>query len=329
MRKITLSLLALMVYATAYCGVPQAISYQAVALNASGQPIKNQNIALRLSVLAGSPTGTLDYQERQSSITDNSGVISVQIGNGSVLSGTFASINWSAGVYYLETEMDTTGGTNYTVIGTVQFFSVPYALYSGSAAAANLSSPDYPDGLNSIVPVSLSGSFSYSVPAGNTLYVTSITQNGSATCTNYGVAINGVFIASNESGGTSAGVGGSSSGLPSVSTNKMVTNYPFGLPAGYSINSTTCGTALTGFTIPTGYSWVAFDLSTGNYTVPTGKVLVIKNMISSTTTTWNGFYNIGSNSSAFSNATFVDQGQTVSASSLTGSLLMMGYLKTR
>lgn len=328
MKKLTLTLLALTLLITAYCGVPQAISYQAVALNASGLPIKNKNVALRMSILANSANGTLTYQERQSTTTDNSGIISIQVGNGSVLSGSFSTIDWSKGVYFLKTEIDTTNGTNYNTVGTVQFFSVPFSLYSANASQANYASIDYPDGLNSITPVNMSGSFSYIVPSGQTLYITQLTHDSSTVCTNYGVAINGVFVASNESGTAQTNLG---TGHTNTSTNKFTMNYPLGVPSGYAVNSTSCGTSMVGFTIPTNNSWVIFDLSTGNYTVPAGKVLVIKNMISSTGTTWNGFYKIGSTPTAFSSSAvnFIDQGTTLSTYGLSGSLLMMGYLKNR
>ena len=326
MRKITLSLFALMLYVTAYCGVPQAISYQAVAINASGAPIKNRSVALRLSILSGTPTGTLSYQERQSTTTDNSGIVSVQIGNGAVLSGSFSTIDWSKGVFFLKTEIDTLGGTSYNTVGTVQFFSVPYAMYAGNAGFA---SPDFPDGLNGITPVNLNGSFSYIVPAGQTLYITDIGHNNSATCPTYGVAINGLFLNSPTTGGSTSTSTTAATTHPSPGA-KLVTNFPFMMPSGYAINSTSCGTSMMGFTVATGYSAVVFDLSTGNYTVPVGKMLVIKNMIPSTTTTWNGFYNVGANTTSFTKSlSFVDQGQTISTTGLSGSLLMMGYLKNR
>ena len=330
MRKITLTLLALVVFAAAYCGVPQAINYQAVVQNATtGSPIKDKTVSLRLSILAGSATGTVSYEETQSVTTDGIGVISVNIGNGTVVSGSYAGINWSTGVYYLKTEVDTTGGTNYITVGTVEFFSVPYAEYAATAASTNLSSLEYPDGLNSMVPVSMSGSFSYIVPSGQTLYVTDITGNGSATCTNYGIDINGVFIASNATGDAGGAASGSITGN-NTAANAHSLNFPFAMPAGYAINSTSCGTSLVGFTIPSNYSWVVFDLSTGNYTVPAGKVLVIRNVVPTTGANWNGTINIGSNTTSYTkNINFVDQANTVSASGLSGSLLMMGYLKNR
>jgi hypothetical protein len=323
MKKINLTLLALLVVVAAYCGAPQAISYQAVALGASGSPIKDKTVGLRLSILAGSATGTVSYQERQTPTTDASGTLSVSIGTGSVLSGSFSGVNWSTGVYYLKTEIDTNGGTNYTTVGTVEFLSVPYSLYSATSAQSNLGSSDFPDGLVGITPVSLNGSFSYLVPTGETFYMTDMTFNSSASCTGYGVAINGVDLSSSEAAGTQNG-----NGTSSGAADKII--YPMGIPSGYAINSTSCGTSMLGFTVPTNYSWVIFDLSVGNYTVPAGKVLVIKNMISNTNASWSGNYNIGSNKSTFrKNVNFADQGQTISASGLSGSLLMIGYLKNR
>ncbi|MCF8269802.1 MAG: DUF1566 domain-containing protein [Crocinitomicaceae bacterium] len=46
------------------------------------------------------------------------------------MTGTFANIDWSAGPYFMETAVDVTGGTSYTVMGTSQLMSVPYALYA-------------------------------------------------------------------------------------------------------------------------------------------------------------------------------------------------------
>lgn len=325
MRKITLSLLAWLVYTAAFCGTPQGISYQAVALSASGNPIKSRTIGLRLSILSGGPSGTLQYQERQTPTTDVSGVFSVVVGNGSLLSGSFVNINWSSGIYFLKTELDTTGGTSYNTVGTTQFFSVPYALYSGSAASANLSSPDFPDGMLNITPIQLDGVFSYTVPTGSTLYITQITGNDSvSSCPMYGVSVEGVFMSTRPEAGL--GITSGSSAPP----NMYLMSNPIIVPQGVSVSSASCATSLVGFIAPRNYSWVLFDLSIGNYTVPPGQVLVIKNMISGSNSGWNNRYKIGSNSTTFGpNPSFADQGQTISATGLSNSLLMMGYLKPR
>jgi hypothetical protein len=113
--------------------VPEKMSYQAVVRNASGQLLSNQNVATRVSVLQGSNAGTVVFSERITGTTNANGLLSLEIGSGTVLSGTFNTINWGGNSYYLKTETDPTGGTNYTITGTSQLLSVPYALYAKAA----------------------------------------------------------------------------------------------------------------------------------------------------------------------------------------------------
>jgi hypothetical protein len=94
---------------------------------------------MRISILQGSASGTAAYVETQSGSTNGNGLLTLTVGNGSVVSGSMASIDWTAGPYFIKTETDPTGGTTYTITGTAQMLSVPYALYaakSGSSAAA-------------------------------------------------------------------------------------------------------------------------------------------------------------------------------------------------
>jgi len=51
---------------------------------------------------------------------------------GTAVSGTFAGIDWAAGPYYVKTETDLYGGTNYTIISSNEILSVPYALFSAN-----------------------------------------------------------------------------------------------------------------------------------------------------------------------------------------------------
>src|SRR4051794_38408103 len=108
-----------------FAQAPQGLNYQAVAYDAGGLPVANQNISVRLSILDGSSTGVLVYQETQNPTTDNTGLFSIVIGNGTVVSGIFNTISWGNGSKFLKTEIDITGGTNYLVIGVSQFMSVP------------------------------------------------------------------------------------------------------------------------------------------------------------------------------------------------------------
>ena len=112
------------------------MSYQAVMRNGSGQLLANQGIAIRVSILQGSPAGAAVYSERLTGNTNANGLVSLEIGTGTILTGTFATIDWSSASYYLKTETDPAGGTNYTIVGTSQLLSVPYALYAKSAGVS-------------------------------------------------------------------------------------------------------------------------------------------------------------------------------------------------
>ncbi len=59
-----------------------------------------------------------------------------EIGNGSVVSGDFSTIDWADGPYYMKSDIDPAGGANYSISGASQLLSVPYALYSGASGGA-------------------------------------------------------------------------------------------------------------------------------------------------------------------------------------------------
>lgn len=118
---------------------PQAINYQAVARNVLGTPLSNQHISLRLSIHDVSFSGTVVYQERDTATTNQFGLFTVLIGNGTVTMGTFGGIPWASGSKYLEVELDPTGGSSYISMGTTQLVSVPYALYAQTAGNAGSS----------------------------------------------------------------------------------------------------------------------------------------------------------------------------------------------
>lgn len=136
MKKILLSLGIMLGLFTGLAQAPEKMSYQAVMRSGSGQLLTNQSIGIRISVLQGSPAGAVVYSERLTGNTNANGLVSMEIGTGTVLSGTFSTISWPTGSYYLKTETDPAGGTNYTITGTSQLLSVPYAMYAKSAGSS-------------------------------------------------------------------------------------------------------------------------------------------------------------------------------------------------
>ena len=131
MKKILLSIVAIATITLSSLGqAPESFNYQAVVRNAGNIILNNQAVGLRMTIQQGSIGGTTVYSETFSPTTNAYGLVNLQIGNGTVVSGTFANIDWSAGPYFMETAVDVTGGTNYSVMGTSQLMSVPYALYA-------------------------------------------------------------------------------------------------------------------------------------------------------------------------------------------------------
>jgi hypothetical protein len=128
--------IALFITAITFAQSPQKMSYQAVLRNSSSVLITSAPVGMRISILQSSATGTVAYSETQSPTTNTNGLVSLEIGSGIPVTGTFASINWANGPYFIKTETDPAGGTNYTINGTSQLMSVPYALYAKTAGSA-------------------------------------------------------------------------------------------------------------------------------------------------------------------------------------------------
>lgn len=126
----------LVAIAKAQVAPPQAFSYSAVARDAQGNPLVNQAVGLQFSILRGSTVGPIQYQENQFTTTNQFGIFTLIIGTGTVLQGSFNSINWGNDSYYLKVGLDANGGTNFQTMGTTQFLSVPYALYAESAGSS-------------------------------------------------------------------------------------------------------------------------------------------------------------------------------------------------
>ena len=102
--------------------------------------VTNQTVGTRISILQGSASGTAVYVETQTPTTNTNGLVTIDIGTGSVVTGTFSTIDWSSSTYYIKTETDPAGGTSYSITGTSQLLSVPYALYAKTAGAVGTGS---------------------------------------------------------------------------------------------------------------------------------------------------------------------------------------------
>ena len=132
MKKIYSLVAGLLLTASVWAQAPQKMSYQAVIRNSSNALVTSTPVGMQISILQGSSTGTAVYVETQTVSTNANGLVSLEIGTGTVITGTFSAINWATGPYFIKTETDPTGGTAYTIAGTNELMSVPYALFSAN-----------------------------------------------------------------------------------------------------------------------------------------------------------------------------------------------------
>ena len=128
MKRILTILAVVLLTASVFAQAPQKMSYQAVIRNSSNALVISHTVGMKISILQGSSTGTAVYTETQTPTTNANGLVTIEIGSGA----GFNTIDWSNGTYFIKTETDPAGGTTYTIEGTSQLLSVPYALYANN-----------------------------------------------------------------------------------------------------------------------------------------------------------------------------------------------------
>jgi hypothetical protein len=129
MRKLFTFFAAVSIAATLWAQSPEKMSYQAVIRNSSGDLETNKQISMEINIRQDSPSGIVVYTETQRPITNANGLVNIEIGGGA----GFSTIDWTTGPYFIETKTDLAGGSNYTISGTSQFLSVPYAFHAKTA----------------------------------------------------------------------------------------------------------------------------------------------------------------------------------------------------
>jgi len=130
MKKVSSLAIILFTSLSIYCQTPELMSYQAVVRDADSELLTDQAVGMKISILEDSSTGSPVYIETHNPSTNSNGLLSLQVGAGTVVSGDITTIDWANHDYFIKTETDPTGGENYTIAGTSQILSVPYALLS-------------------------------------------------------------------------------------------------------------------------------------------------------------------------------------------------------
>ena len=212
--KKSLQIFALLFCISIFAQAPEKFSYQAIIRNASNNVVSNSPIGMKISILKNSSTGILVYQETQTATTNTNGLVSIQIGAGTVISGTIAAIDWSNDSYYIKTETDPAGGSSYSIAGTSQLLSVPYAMFAKTSGNGTTFTLPYAgtSNANNVTPFKITNSGSTQNSAG--IFENTDAANGEAALMginnssgNFGAGVEG-RAQSNSNGNVSSGVRG-------------------------------------------------------------------------------------------------------------------------
>lgn len=149
MKKIYLFAALIAMAASMQAQAPQKMSYQAVIRTGNNALLTSAPVGMKISILQGSANGSVQYAETQSVSTNANGLVSLEIGTGTVDTGSFSGIGWANGPYFIKIDTDPTGGGNYSITATSELMSVPFALYAANSPAGpqGLQGPQGPQGL--------------------------------------------------------------------------------------------------------------------------------------------------------------------------------------
>ena len=139
MKKI-ITFITIIATTVIFAQAPQGFNYQATVRNSAGALIVNQNVYFKFNLMLNSATSVPVFSETHYVPTDDLGQVNLVIGSGTATTGTFSTINWGTGNYYLGIELNT--GSGYLAMGTTQLLSVPYALYANSSGNAQAATPN-------------------------------------------------------------------------------------------------------------------------------------------------------------------------------------------
>lgn len=130
MKKLYTILATFLITAVTFAQVPEKMSYQAIVRGSGDDLLVSQPVGMKISILQTAASGTSVYVETHTPTTNINGLVTLEIGTGTVVSGDFTTIDWGANIYFIKTETDPAGGANYSITGTSQLLSVPYALHA-------------------------------------------------------------------------------------------------------------------------------------------------------------------------------------------------------
>lgn len=158
MKNKYLMLATLMFSLTLFGQSPEKFTYQSIIRDGDSKLVALTTVGMQISIHQSTADGIVIYSEVHNPTSNINGLVTVEVGAGSS-NDDFTVIDWTNGPFFIQTEIDPSGGSNYTIDGVNQLLSVPFALHAttaetvtgeldetdpvyGSSAAANVTEDD-------------------------------------------------------------------------------------------------------------------------------------------------------------------------------------------
>ena len=134
--------------------LPDGISFQALAIDASGELVTEEEVYLQVSLLPESPQANPNYLEQHITTTTSLGHIEFIVGRGAALTGQFGSLDWTR-AHFIKIDLSLDQGDTFTTLTIGELLSVPYALSAeislsgqpGPTGSAGAQGPQGPQGV--------------------------------------------------------------------------------------------------------------------------------------------------------------------------------------
>jgi uncharacterized protein (TIGR02145 family) len=185
MKSLIITLFVIMAGTQCLAQSPASIPYQAVVRNVDGSVLSNTSLVITFKIHNATSNGNVVFEETHNTTSNAQGLISLNLGAGTTVTGTFSSINWGSDAKFLHVLMN--AGNGNVDLGTQQMMSVPYALYAEDVNVRVSTTGDtlfvgkqfsIVPGLSAANPQSMSGLGAVVLPDNTTCQTLYISVNG-------------------------------------------------------------------------------------------------------------------------------------------------------
>jgi hypothetical protein len=315
MRKLYTILIVLLVTASTFAQAPEKMSYQAVVRDGGNTLLANEEVGIRISILQTTITGASVYTETHSVTTNLNGLVSLEIGTGNT-SDIFATTDWSAGPYFIKTEIDQSGGSSYTITGTSQIMSVPFALYANYSGSSETNATNIANNTTAIAANTAKVGYTDALVSANTAVAANTAKDGITSAQSTAITANTAKVGYTDalvSANTAVAANTAKDGITSAQSTAITANTA---KVGYTDALVSVNTAVAANTAKDGITSAQSTAITAN----TAKVGYTDALVSANTAVAANTAKDGI-TTAQANAITANTAKTVAAEELTGTSL--------